>query len=403
MFKKILRSWVFWIAVLIALLGAASFWFPYLGISIAALTVISAILQGYENQHTQEDINTKHTQAISQIQMTQEDMSTKHVNAMHEIAHARGEAVIQHEEAMHEIKQAKKDAAEQYVKAIQEIKKARDEARAENILLSANKFATSLTEKDALVNDAVMLCPDFKQREYRQLGIEMSLAVISNIDYIKWQSIKSVGYFSELSFPRLPLEEEERTFFIDHAIQYLTETVLNPTNPDAQGLLYLACVYGYRHQYNEMMEVLDKVSQISQIVQVMRAEFRERQMMLILLSACDSKQIKIERLRSVLDLPLTTQASFCKYANEFLMKPHQLSSQYIEWFAVRKPEVTGETGTFIIKITPPYSSNKEQVDAFLTTPDGRYYPPIIPVDNLVSIVELYRLLTSSFILFCPIE
>ncbi len=78
MFKKILRSWVFWIAVLIALLGAASFWFPYLGIPIAALTVVSAVLQGYENQRTQEDIQTKHTQAITQIQISRDD-AIKHI------------------------------------------------------------------------------------------------------------------------------------------------------------------------------------------------------------------------------------------------------------------------------------------------------------------------------------
>src|SRR5260370_31235565 len=111
MVKKILRSWVFWIAVLIAILGAASFWFPYLGIPIAALTVLSAVLQGYENQRTQEDINTKHAQAISQIQTTQNDISTKHTEAMQEIAQARGEAANQHTEAMQEIGQARKEAA----------------------------------------------------------------------------------------------------------------------------------------------------------------------------------------------------------------------------------------------------------------------------------------------------
>lgn len=78
MFKKILRSWVFWVAVLIALLGAASFWFPYLGLPIAALTVISAVLQGYENQRTQEDINTKHIEAITQIQSSRDD-ALKHI------------------------------------------------------------------------------------------------------------------------------------------------------------------------------------------------------------------------------------------------------------------------------------------------------------------------------------
>ena len=93
MFKKILYSWVFWIAVVIALLGAASFWFPYLGVPIAALTVISAVLQGYENQRIQEDISTKHTEAINQIQRTQEDINTKHTEAINRIQISRDEAL----------------------------------------------------------------------------------------------------------------------------------------------------------------------------------------------------------------------------------------------------------------------------------------------------------------------
>src|SRR5258708_15452988 len=182
MVKKILCSWVFWVAVLIAILGVASFWLPYLGIPIAALTLISAGLQGYENQRTQEDINAKHAQAISQIQTTQDDLSTKHAVAMREITQARGDAATQHSEALQEIEQARVEAARQNAEAMQKIQKARDEARAENILLSANKFSTSLMEKDALVNEAVVLDPDVKQRELRQMGIEMSIAVIDGYD-----------------------------------------------------------------------------------------------------------------------------------------------------------------------------------------------------------------------------
>src|SRR6266849_4001952 len=78
MVKKILRSWVFWVAVLIGLLGGASFWLPYLGILIAPLTIFSAVLQGYENQRTQEDINTKHAQDITQIQISRDD-ALKHI------------------------------------------------------------------------------------------------------------------------------------------------------------------------------------------------------------------------------------------------------------------------------------------------------------------------------------
>ena len=364
---------------------------PFLGVIIAILTIFGVSIQGVETVLTQKEID-----------QARKDAAKQHTEAMQEIAQARGKATKQHTEALQEIDQARKEAATQYAEAAQEIKKARDEARAENILLSANKFATSLIEKETQVNEAVTLCPNFKQREYRQLGLEMGAAVIGNVDYIKWQSMRMAGYAFEAPLFQLPLEEEERTFFIDHAIRYLRETVLHPANTDAQGLLYLACMYGCRHQYDEMMEVLDKASQISQIVQAMKAEFRERPMMLILVDACGSDQTKIERLRGMLNLPRTTEQFFCEYVKEFPLKTHQLPAPYIEWIAVRKPEAAGESSTFIIKITPPYPSNQEKVDAFPTTSDGRYHTPIVPSENRVSIEELYTILTSLFILFCPI-
>lgn len=60
---------------------------------------------------------------------------------------------------MQEIGQARQEAAIQYAEEMQEIKKARDEARAENLPLKAEKFATSLMEKDELVNEAIALSP----------------------------------------------------------------------------------------------------------------------------------------------------------------------------------------------------------------------------------------------------
>jgi hypothetical protein len=390
--KVLVRTKSFWVFIVVALFGGigAIVPIPFLGVIIAVLTIFGVSIQGVETVLTQKE-----------IEQARKDAAKQHTEAMQEVAQARGEAAKQHTEALQEIEQARKDAAIQYADAMQEIKKARDEARAENILLDANRFATSLIEKDARVNQAVALCPDFKQREYRRLGLEMSAAVIGNVDYVKWQSMKAAGYTFEPPLFQLPLEEDEKIFFTDHAISYLTEAVLNPAIPDAQGLLYLACMYGCRHQYDEMIMVLDKASQISQIVQVMKAEYRERPMMLILVGACGSDQTKIERLRKTLDLPRTTITSFCKYVKEFPLKTHQLPAPYIEWIAVRKSEAAGESGTFIIKITPPYPSNQEKVDAFFVGSNGMP-ETIVPVENRVSVEELYSILASSFILFCPI-
>ncbi|HEX3643894.1 MAG TPA: hypothetical protein VHV10_21600, partial [Ktedonobacteraceae bacterium] len=279
--KELIRTKSFWIFIAVAVLGAIEtiYPLPLLGLVIAAITILGISLQGVETV------------------LTQKEMDRKHISVLKEIEQARREAATQYTEAMQEIEQARREAAIQYAGAAQEIKEARDEARAENLLLKAEKFATSLMEKDEIVNEAVALSPDFKQRECRQLGLEMSAAIIGNVDYIKQMYLKAAGYPFDPPYSESRLDENERTFFIDHAIRYLTETVLNPANPDAQGLLYLACMYGCRYQYNEMIRILDKTSQINSIVQVMRDQFRERSMMRILVDACGSDQTKLERLR----------------------------------------------------------------------------------------------------------
>jgi TIR domain len=285
--------------------------------------------------------------------------------------------------------------------------KLRDEMQrqreADSFLLEAHKFASSLMQKDELINKAVELWPPYQQKEYRQLGLEMSAAVIDGVDHIKWKSMKAAGYTFEAPLFQLPLEEGERTFFTDHAIRYLTESVLNADNSDAQGLLYLACMYGYCQQYEEMMMVIDKASQISQIVQTMKAEYRERPMVLILVGACGSDQTKIDQLREKLNLPRTTKQFFCDYiTKEFPLNPNYRYGEFIKWVAVRRADASGISDSIVISISPVYPSDEGTVYAFSLRPDGGK-EDIVLADKKVPIEELYRRLSSLFILFCPID
>src|SRR5258708_33215974 len=121
-----------------------------------------------------------------------------------------------------------------------EIKKAKDEAHAENILLEVEKFATSLIEKDKLVNKAVELYPDVKQRAWRQLGVEMSVAVVDGFDRIKQMYLKASGYdFYWL----VKLEQDEITIFTTNAISYLKKTVLDTAGPKNQKFFYFTSMY----------------------------------------------------------------------------------------------------------------------------------------------------------------
>jgi hypothetical protein len=174
--KELFRTKSFWVFISVAILGGLGTFLPipFLGVIIALLTIFGVSLQGVET------VLTEH-----RIERARDEAATQHTEAMREIGQARREAATQHTEAMQEIDQARIEAATQHANAMQEIQKARDEAQAENILLEAKRFATSLMEKDARVNQAVVLHPDFRQREHRELGLEMSAAVIGNVDFIK--------------------------------------------------------------------------------------------------------------------------------------------------------------------------------------------------------------------------
>src|SRR5260370_37594103 len=141
---------------------------------------------------------------------------------MREIGQARREAATQHTEALRETEQARVEAARQNAGAMQKIQKARDEARAENILLSANKFATSLMEKDALVNEAVALNPDIKKRKLRQMGIEMSIAAVDGHDPVT-QRGRMVAGLGRGMVGYWKLERNDIARLVTTALNYLQE------------------------------------------------------------------------------------------------------------------------------------------------------------------------------------
>jgi hypothetical protein len=394
--KELIRTKSFWVFIIVAILGGieAVHSILLLGLGIAAITILGISLQGVESVLTER-----------RIEQARNEAATQHSAALREITQARGEAATQHTEALKEIEQARVEAAKQNADALAEIQKAKDEARAENMLLEAKRFATSLLEKDARVNQAVAVYPDFKQREWRELGLEMSAAVVGNVDFIKQMYLRAAGYPFDPPYSESRLDDEERKYFTDHAILYLTETVLHQPNQDAQSLLYLACMYGCRHQFDDMIKVLERAAQIRPIVQAMKSEFRERPMMLILLGACGVDQTKIERLRDTLNLPESTEEFFCTYiTKEYPLNPNYSQGEFIKWVAVKRPDAPGIKGTFVISISPLYPALEGTVYAFAVTPDGRP-EEIVPAqqDKRVSIEELYRILTSRFILFCHID
>ncbi len=396
--KGLVRTTSFWVFIVVAVLGGigAIYPIPFLGVMIAALTIFGVSSQGVETVLAQKEIDRKHDSILKEIDQARKDAAKQHTEAMQEIAQARGEAANQHTEALQEIDQARKEAARQYEEAAQEIKKARDEARAENILLEANRFATSLMDKDERVNKAVALCPDIKQRELRQLGIEMSIAVIDGYDPVTQRGIMVAGLGRGMVGYR-KLDRNEIASLAATAINYLQDNVLETTMPDADGLLYLACMYGYQQQFEDMISIIGQVVNIDEVI---KEKFQQRKILQMLLRACNSDQIKLEILRKNLSLPPVSKKTFCKFLQEFDLAGF---NGFIEWIAVKRPSVPGEKGTFLIKITPPYPSNEGKVSASGQSIKSWDFETVISNTEPVTIEELYETLNSLFILFSPVD
>lgn len=289
------------------------------------------------------------------------------------------EAVRQHEEIMREVKKGE----------------------AERLLLQAENFTASLREKNVLVNQAVSTYPPFRPRELRQLGIEMSAAVIGNVDYLQEKSTQAMRHHYETLLIPPQLEPEDRTFYIEHAIKYLEETVLQTADDDAVGLVYLACMYGCTQRYNDMMSVLEKAHRNSPIMQVIKDEYRVMPMVFMLVDACGAHHTKLDRLLEVLDLLQPTQDYFYTYmTQEYPQKPKSRTS-YSEWIAVRTPEAPKEMRSVVLKICSPYPP-EETTYAFFLYQDGTT-ETIVPADKKVSVEDLYMKLRVLCILFCPLD
>jgi len=186
------------------------------------------------------------------------------------------------------IKDDSKGVSEEALVTLQEEMQQQHEA--DKLLLEADKFASSLIEKDGLVRKAVGLYPPYKQRELRQLSIEMSAAVVNGYDPTTQMGIimaslgRGMGGFRRL-------KHDDIIWLAAIATSYLRENVLEATTPDAEGLLYLACMYGYQQQFEDMMKIIDKAVKIDGEI---KERFQQRKILLTLLRACSSHELRNE-------------------------------------------------------------------------------------------------------------
>jgi hypothetical protein len=291
-----------------------------------------------------------------------------------------------------QIKDDSKGVSEEALATLRE--EMQQQREADKLLLEADKFASSLFEKDGLIKKAVELYPPYKQREYRQLGIEMSAAVVNGYDPIIQMGIRMAGLGREMvGFRRLKRDDIVRLAAC--AINYLRENVLETTTPDAEGLLYLACMYGYHQQFEDMMKIIDKAVKIEGEI---KEGLQQRKILLTLLRACGSDQRNLQRLRKKLEIPPVAKKAFCKFIQDF--DPD--FQGFIQWIAIKRPNAAGEKGIFIIHITPAYVQYHGLVSASTLSVES-WKSENIANGELLSISKLYDALHTSFALLCSTE
>ena len=266
---------------------------------------------------------------------------------------------------------------------------------ADRLLLEADKFSSSLVEKNERVQKAVELYPPYKQRELRQLGIEMSTAVVNGYDPIIQKGMIVAGLGRGMVGYR-KLEYDEIGWLTTSAITYLRENVLDTTTPDGEGLLYLACMYGCQQEFDQMMRTINKAIQIDGEIQ---ERFQQRKILLTLTRACRSDQVKLDRVRERLGIPPTSKLSFCNFIQDFDYTDYD---GYIYWLAIKRPNAAGERGTFIIMISPPYVQNQGQVHASAQSVES-WQIETVADGYFLNISELYDALDASFVLICHLS
>jgi len=219
----------------------------------------------------------------------------------------------------------------------------------------------------------------------------MSIAVLDGVDPYMPMNMRKPGYGYRFT-------RDQIVRLITSAVSYLHDTTLDVATIDTEGLLYLACMYGYQQQFDEMLEIIDKAAKVDEEI---KEEFREPKKLASLLRACGSDPSSIERLGRKIGLILpASKDTFCNFLKNYdLTEKHT----FIEWIAIKRPDASGAKGIFVIKITPPYAVNKGLVDASALRIEDGLIETIVPVDKNVTIEELFNRLNSLFFLISPNE
>jgi hypothetical protein len=234
------------------------------------------------------------------------------------------------------------------------------------------------TEMQSNIERAVTIWPPLKQSEHRGWGIRLAEAIFYGVHY----------------------PADLKTWIVTNAVRFLEESVAS--DPDAEALLYLACMYGYRDEYDAMIASTKKAVKLDEDI---KEQFQGNAVLLILLKACGNNRDHMEKLGNSIGLELPiSQEGFCRTMRKVDWVAQR--GTFINWTAIKKPGRTGDQGRFIIKVMAANDLNGEEVYASCYHQDsmgGNVYVPETKIgdrDNQVTLEKLYEELDKTFLLIC---
>lgn len=268
-------------------------------------------------------------------------------------------------------------------------------SKAQMLIFDADRYINPsvLLIRDGLIQQVVQLWPAFKEEEYRKLARAFSGAVREEF----YQSPGIAGMISVMQGVSIP--KGQMLFYISKAIFYLEETVLNSENPDREGLVNLACMYGCAGRYDEMIRVIERAIKVDANA---RDDFQEAKSLSLLMLACGTDRRKIEKLGIKIgkELPLSK--------DEFVRTIKKVDLQnlrgYINFFAIKKHRSAAEEYVYVIKITAVDEQGQRSVCGLYLTLESKDSKEIpLSAGQTVSMEEFFDEVDKDLFVICYAE
>lgn len=94
--KGLIRTISFWIFIVVAVLGGIGtvYPLPFIGVIIAALTILGVSLQGAETVRAQKELDRKHQSVLQEIEQARQEAAKQYTEATQEIYKTKEDALF---------------------------------------------------------------------------------------------------------------------------------------------------------------------------------------------------------------------------------------------------------------------------------------------------------------------